>query len=344
MVDPSLSIGRGQRQLIPGDRYTGKTPIIINIISSNNILNIIGTLDGIGTKALISLYLGINRNSSKLGSIIPFIWLVNWYVLILSPHSPSSSLFSYILPLIGISIAEILRDRGFDIIIRFDDSSKHPKSHRQIGSISGKIPSRDASPSDILNIHSSISERAGKSNSCYFNGSITGFPIIETIANDTTEHIATNIISITDSQLYTNKKLFLDSCHPAIDSALPISRIGSNAQCKPIKIISVGLKNELTNLRININNNNNSNNNINLSILNILYCQDYLFIPSINIIIILIFIYRNGIFLNKVIKLHQLLYLLSIDYFYIYHIISLLKSNYSILLYYYIISIILFIA
>jgi len=113
-----------------------------------------------------------------------------------------------------------------------------------------KIPSRDAFPSDIFNIHASILERCGKLKLCYFNGSITAFPIIETIANDITEYIATNIISITDGQLYTNKKLFLDSCRPSIDSALSVSRIGSNAQCRLIKVISVGLKNELTNYRI----------------------------------------------------------------------------------------------
>jgi F-type H+-transporting ATPase subunit alpha len=192
----------------------------------------------------------MNQNLSKLSKLISFIWLINWYCLILCSHSSSSSLLSYTIPLIGISIAERLRDRGFDTIICFDDFSKHSKSYRQISLILAKIPSRDAFPSDIFNIHASILERCGKLKLCYFNGSITAFPIIETIANDITEYIATNIISITDGQLYTNKKLFLDSCRPSIDSALSVSRIGSNAQCKLIKIISVGLKNELTNYRI----------------------------------------------------------------------------------------------
>jgi len=203
-----------------------------------------------GTKRIFGLYVGINQNLSKLSKFISFIYLINWYCLILSSHSSSSSLLSYTLPLIGISIAERLRDRGFDSIICFDDFSKHPKSYRQISLILAKIPSRDAFPSDIPNIHASISERCGKLKLCYFNGSITASPIIETIANDITEYIATNIISITDRQLYTNKKPFLDSCRPSIDSALSVSRIGSNAQCKLIKSISVGLKNEPTNYRI----------------------------------------------------------------------------------------------
>ncbi len=168
----------------------------------------------------------------------------------LSSHSSSSAILSFNLPLIGISIVERLRDRGFDTIICYDDSSKHSKSYRQISSILPKIPSRDAFPSDIFNIHASILERGGKPKTSNFNGSITSFPIIETIANDITEHIATNIISITDRQLYTNKNLFLTGFRPCVDSALSVSRIGSNAQCKLMKVISVGLKNELTNFRL----------------------------------------------------------------------------------------------
>ena len=126
---------------------------------------------------------------------------------------------------------------------------QHPATHGVLRLIA-ILPSRDAFPSDISNIHVSILERCGKLKLKYFNGSITAFPIIETIANDITEYTATNIISITDGQLYSNKKLFLDSYRPAIDSALSVSRIGSNAQCRLIKVISVGLKNELTNYRI----------------------------------------------------------------------------------------------
>merc|ERR1711933_147 len=223
IVDSILPVGRGQRQLILGDRYTGKTSIYLSLLLHCNYLSLLGSIEGLGTKRIFGIYIGINQNLS------------------LSSHSSSSSLLSYTIPLIGISIAERLRDRGFD------NFSKHSKSYRQISLILGKIPSRDAFPSDIFNIHASILERCGKLKLCYFNGSITASPMIETIANDITEYIATNIISITDGQLYTNKKLFLDSCRPSIDSALSVSRIGSNAQCKLIKIISGGLKNELTN-------------------------------------------------------------------------------------------------
>ena len=301
-------------------------------------MSLLGAIEGMGTKRIFGLYVGINQNLSKLSKFISFIWLIQWYCLILSSHSSSSSLLSYTLPLIGISIAERLRDRGFDNVICFDDFSKHAKSYRQISLILAKIPSRDAFPSDIFNIHASILERCGKLKLCYFNGSITAFPLIETIANDITEYIATNIISITDGQLYTNKKLFLDSCRPSIDSGLSVSRIGSNAQCKLIKIISVGLKNELTNYRI-MELSNNSFDYFKLLSMNQMYFQDHLYISSINLIIFLIILYRNGIIFNKVIIIQRLLFLLSYYYFYFYYLIFLFKSKYSILFYYYLFTI-----
>jgi len=154
------------------------------------------------------------------------------------------------IPLIGVSISERLRDRGYDICICFDDLSKHSKAYRQCSLLLNKIPSRDAYPADIFNIHSSLLERCGKLKFSYFGGSITSLPIIETINADITEYIATNVISITDGQFYTNRNLFMNSNRPSIDSGLSVSRIGSNAQCKLIKIISVGIKNELTNYRM----------------------------------------------------------------------------------------------
>jgi hypothetical protein len=314
----------------------------LSVLLHSNYLSLLGSIEGFGTKRIFSIYIGINQNLSKLSKFISFISLINWYCLVLSSHSSSSSLLSYTLPLIGISIAERLRDRGFDTVIRFDDFPKHSKSYRQISLILAKIPSRDAFPSDIFNIHASISERCGKLKLCYFNGPITAFPIIETIANDITEYTATNIIPITDGQLYTNKRLFLDSCRPSIDSALPASRIGSNAQCKLIKIISVGSKNELTNYRIT-EASSTSIDFLKLISLNTIFFQDHLYISSINLICILIILYRNGIFLNNTMKIHRLLFLLSSDYIYFYYMIVIIKSSYSLHLYYMLLSLYLLI-
>jgi len=233
------------------------------------------------------------------------------------------------IPLIGISICERLRDRGYDCTVRFDDRPKHAKSYRQIPLILPKIPSRDAYPADIPNIHPSSLERCGKLKSVYFGGSITAFPRIETINPDITEYIATNLISITDGQFYTNKRLFLDSCRPAIDSGLSVSRIGSSAQCKLMKVISVGIKNELTNFRINEFSNLHSISRLRLAHLNLIFKQDYLLSSSLELSIIMPLLYRNMIYFNNSFQLHKLLFSLSYDYLYSYHMIFISKTHYS---------------
>ncbi len=152
IIDSILALGRGQRQLILGDRYTGKTTIYLSLILKCNIINILGSIDGFGTRRIFGIYIGINQNSSKLSKLIYLFGIVNWFSLILSTHSSSSSLLTFMIPLIAISISERLRDRGYDICIRFDDSSKHSKAYRQCPLLLNKIPSRDAYPADILNI------------------------------------------------------------------------------------------------------------------------------------------------------------------------------------------------
>jgi F0F1-type ATP synthase alpha subunit len=217
------------------------------------------------------------------------------------------------LPLISISISERLRDKGYDVCICLDDLSKHSKAYRQCSLLLNKIPSRDAYPADIFNIHSSLLERCGKLKFNYFGGSITSFPIIETINADITEYIATNVISITDGQFYTNRNLFLNCIRPAIDSGLSVSRIGSNAQCKLMKIVSIGIKNELTNYRLE-DLGVDSIEYIKLNSLNLIFYQDYLFISSLEISLILLIAYRNGIMFNNSLFIHQFIYLLSFNY------------------------------
>ena len=317
IIDLLLPIGKGQRQLILGDRYTGKTSIIINTILYSNYISLLASIDGLGTKRLFSIYVGINQNLSKLSKLIGYLlFLPN--NLFLASHSSSSSLLSYSLPLIGISLCERLRDRGFDVLISIDDLSKHAKSYRQISLILAKIPSRDAFPADIFNIHSSLLERCGKLKLNYFNGSITGLPIIETIGNDITEYIATNVISITDRQLYTNKLLFNNSCRPSIDSSLSVSRIGSNAQLKIIKLITIGIKNELTNQRYN--------NGIKLKELNTLFYQHYLFISSTEMNIMLIWVHRFSLTQFNV-WMVELIYMMLGLYMYYYYFSFILKFN-----------------
>lgn len=320
IIDSLLPVGRGQRQLILGDRYSGKTSIFFTVLIKLNLFNLIGTIDGFGTRRAFGIYIGININLSKLGYVISLLFIINYYSLLISSHSSSSSLISFLLPLIGISINERLRDRGIDSIICLDDLSKHSKSYRQISLILAKIPSRDAYPADIFNIHSSLLERSSKLKSSYYSGSITSFPIIETINSDITEYIATNIISITDGQFYMNKILFLNSIRPAIDSSLSVSRIGSSAQCKLIKLLSIGIKNELTNYRI-MELNNNSILFIKLVTLNCIFIQDHFFISSIENNIILLLLYINSIQFNSGNDIYIILFILSSDYYYLYYLL-----------------------
>ncbi len=283
-------------------------------------MNILGSIDGLGSRRIFGLYVGINQNLSKLSKLIYLVGIVNWFSLILATHSTSSSLLSFMIPLIAVSISERLRDRGYDICICFDDFSKHSKAYRQCSLLLNKIPSRDAYPADIFNIHSSILERCGKLNTAYFGGSVTALPIIETVNADITEYIATNVISITDGQFYLSRYLFMNSNKPAIDSGLSVSRIGSNAQCKLMKVISLGLKNELTNYRLEdviID----SLVFMKLCSLNIIFYQDYLLIYSIEMALLLLFFYRLGILFNNSFIIHRLLLILSIDYLYITYLI-----------------------
>lgn len=197
------------------------------------------------------------------------------------------------IPLIGVSIGERLRDRGNNILIRSDDPSKHSKSYRQTPSILAKIPSRDALPSDIPNVHPALLERRGKLSAIYFGGTISAFPIVETINPDITEYIATNIIPTTDGQSYTNKQLPLDSCRPAVDSGLPTSRVGSNAQSKRMKNVAIGIKNEPNYYRSTAAQSPKYTPSNNISF------QDHLFIPAIEAPILLLLSYRNRILFQE---------------------------------------------
>ena len=164
VVDSLLPVGRGQRQLIIGDRYTGKTSLFLSTLLQSIAMNILGSIDGLGTKRLFGIYVGLNQSLNKISKLISSLYYCNWFAFILSTHSSSSSLLTFMIPLIGISIAERLRDRGYDCCISFDDLSKHSRSYRQISLLQSKIPSRDAFPADIFNVHSSLLERVAYGN------------------------------------------------------------------------------------------------------------------------------------------------------------------------------------
>jgi len=203
---------------------------------------------GFGSKRLLCVYCGINQNLTKISKFMHYLYFTFLFILICT-HASNSAVLSFIIPLVGISIAERMRDRGYDCCICYDDCILHAKSYRQISLILAKIPSRDAYPADIFNIHSSLLERSGRLKYSIRGGAITSFPIVETLNSNMTDFISTNIISITDGQFYLDKKLFLNSIRPSFECALSVSRIGSASQSKWMKSVSAGIKNTLIYLR-----------------------------------------------------------------------------------------------
>jgi len=247
IADGLLPIGSGQRQLILGDRFIGKTSIYLTLVVVSGVFSYIVGMDGLGSRRLYAIYVGVGQSLTKIFKLINMCgkyWLLN----VMCTSASFNAIVSMLMVYVGIVVCEQLKMKGFNSVIAFDDINSHAKAYRQISLIMAKIPSRDAYPADIFNIHSGLLERVCKV-SIGVGGSITGLPIIELQNSNITDYIATNIISITDGQFYLSTKLFISSIRPAFDSALSVSRIGSAAQLKYIKLISLGIKNALTYLR-----------------------------------------------------------------------------------------------
>ena len=330
MVDTILPIGRGQRQLILGDRNTGKSSVFLNTLITSSRVNSLSSIDGFGAKRLFGLYIAINQNLSKLVKFMDYLnhYEMSGFTLVLATHASSPAMLGYLLPLVGVSISERLRDRGVDVLIGFDDLSKHAKAYRQISLLLGKIPSRDAYPSDIFNVHSALLERVGKLRLDFLGGSITAFPVIETINSDITEFIATNVISITDGQVYTNRTLFLNGIRPAIDSALSVSRIGSAAQMKFTSLLSSGLKNEVTNLRVNKDVGSLSIiDGMKLNSLESIFTQFYLHVNNVEITLMLLLAYKNNVFITDI---YEVLYCTTFISMYFSYLLFLCQQNFNV--------------
>jgi F-type H+-transporting ATPase subunit alpha len=250
LADALLPIGSGQRQLIIGDRFIGKTSIYLTLVIVNGGFNYVNAMDGLGCRRLFGVYIGVGQNLSKIFKLINFVgrsWLFNVVVT----HASFNAVLSFLVVYLGLVIAEKLKLKGFNVALGIDDINAHAKSYRQISLVLAKIPTRDAYSADIFNIHSSILERINRSNikGGFGLGSIVALPVVELQNSNISDYIATNIISITDGQFYLSTKLFISGIRPAFDSALSVSRIGSAAQAKFIKIVSHGIKNTLTYLR-----------------------------------------------------------------------------------------------
>lgn len=238
-IDALIPIGRGQRELIIGDRQTGKTAIAIDTI-----LNQKG-------QDVICIYVSIGQKDSKLRKIQARLEEGGAmdYTIIVSASSSENAALSYIAPYSGVSIAEYFMDQGKDVLIIYDDLSKHAVAYREISLLLRRPPGREAFPGDVFYLHSRLLERACRRNKEYGGGSITALPIIETQSGDISAYIPTNVISITDGQIFLETDLFYKGIRPAVNVGFSVSRVGSSAQIKAMKKVSGTLKLDLAQFR-----------------------------------------------------------------------------------------------
>lgn len=238
-IDAIIPIGRGQRELIIGDRQTGKTAIAIDAIINQKGQN------------MKCIYVAIGQKESKVAGIVAKLeqaGAMDYTTVVLAGASNPASLL-YVAPYAGCAMAEYFLDKGEDVLIVYDDLSKHAVAYREISLLLRRPPGREAYPGDVFYLHSKLLERACKLSPEYGGGSITALPIIETQSGDMSAYIPTNVISITDGQIYLMPELFYQGIRPAVDAGLSVSRVGSNAQIKAMKKVAGKMKLEAAQFR-----------------------------------------------------------------------------------------------
>src|SRR5438270_88585 len=251
-IDAMIPIGRGQRELIIGDRSTGKTTICIDTIVSQAHLNRTGRESGDkDCRPLYCIYVAIGQKQSNIARIISVLeqaGAMPYTIVVASPASDSAT-NQYLAPFAGAAIGEWFMDHGMDALIIYDDLSKHAVAYRQVSLVLKRPSGREAYPGDVFYLHSRLLERAARVGEKYGNGSLTALPIIETQAGDVSAYIPTNVISITDGQIYLETDLFYQGMRPAISVGLSVSRVGSAAQIKGMKQVAGKLKGDLAQFR-----------------------------------------------------------------------------------------------
>ena len=251
-IDAMIPIGRGQRELIIGDRSTGKTTICIDTIINQAQLNKAAETAGDKDyRRLYCIYVAIGQKQSNIARIITILeeaGAMPYTVIVASPASDSAA-NQYLAPFAGAAVGEWFMDNGMDALIIFDDLSKHAVAYRQVSLVLKRPSGREAYPGDVFYLHSRLLERAARVGEKYGNGSLTALPIIETQAGDVSAYIPTNVISITDGQIYLETDLFYQGIRPAISVGLSVSRVGSAAQLKAMKQVAGQLKGDLAQFR-----------------------------------------------------------------------------------------------
>ncbi|MSU75278.1 MAG: F0F1 ATP synthase subunit alpha [Candidatus Magasanikbacteria bacterium] len=238
-IDAMIPVGRGQRELIIGDRQTGKTAVAIDTIINQKGQN------------MICVYVAIGQKEAKVARIVAKLKETGAmdYTIVVCAGASDAAALQYFAPYAGVAMAEYFMDQGKDVLIVYDDLSKQAVAYREVSLLLRRPPGREAYPGDVFYLHSRLLERACRRNTESGGGSITALPIIETQAGDVTAYIPTNVISITDGQIFLESDLFYRGIRPAVNVGISVSRVGSSAQIKPMKKVSGKLKLSLAQFR-----------------------------------------------------------------------------------------------
>ncbi|MEK7677209.1 MAG: F0F1 ATP synthase subunit alpha [Verrucomicrobiota bacterium] len=251
-IDAMIPIGRGQRELIIGDRSTGKTTIGIDAIINQARLNRAAEAAGDREyRPLYSIYVAVGQKQSNIARVISVLEEAGAmpYTVVVAAAASDSATNQYLAPFAGAAMGEWFMDNGMDALIIYDDLSKHAVAYRQVSLVLRRPSGREAYPGDVFYLHSRLLERAARLNEKNGNGSLTALPIIETQLGDVSAYIPTNVISITDGQIYLETDLFYQGVRPAISVGLSVSRVGSAAQIKAMKQVAGRIKGELAQFR-----------------------------------------------------------------------------------------------
>ncbi len=242
-IDAMIPIGRGQRELIIGDRGTGKTSIALDAILNQKF--------DTGRPPVICIYVAIGQKNSKVARIVKTLedHGALKYTIVVSAPAAAPTALKYLAPFAGVAIGEYFMDQGKDVLVIYDDLSKHADSYRELSLLLRRPPGREAYPGDIFYLHARLLERAAKLDKENGGGSLTALPIIETQLGDVSAYVPTNVISITDGQIYLESNLFYQGMRPAVNVGLSVSRVGSSAQTKAMKKIAGRLRLELAQFR-----------------------------------------------------------------------------------------------
>jgi len=249
-IDAMIPIGRGQRELIIGDRATGKTTIAIDTIINQARIN--KENEGKeGFRPLYCIYVAIGQKNANVARVMEVLASTGSlpYTIVVSSTASDSATSQYIAPFAGCAMGEWFMDNAMDALIIYDDLSKHAVAYRQVSLVLKRPSGREAYPGDVFYLHSRLLERSARVGEKYGNGSLTALPIIETQAGDVSAYIPTNVISITDGQIYLETDLFYQGIRPAISVGLSVSRVGSAAQIKAMKQVAGKIKGDLAQYR-----------------------------------------------------------------------------------------------